>query len=115
MNGYKYVSPQPFEILDFEFLKFVAVVIPVERVLKGEAVGDLVILPDHHTTRAQFPFLNFEFTARNVKHVILPSEYSRKEPHFCPGVEPTVCCPVAAVDERVLFSRVPMEVAEEQD
>lgn len=88
-------------------------VVAVEGILQGEAICDFELFPNDNPARAKLPFLDFELARSQVEHFVQRSEDARKQPHLRPRIKATIGRPIAAINERVLLSRMAVQVAEE--
>ena len=83
----------------------------VERILQSEAVRYLELFPRDDSGRTHLVRLYFETTVSIVKQVGLLSVNSRQNTNDGPAKEATVRCRIAAVEKRILFLRMAVDVA----
>lgn len=71
----------------------------------------LKLFPHNHSPSANFACVNLESTSFIAEHVRVFRQNSRKKSYNSPGKKTSICCCVAAVEETVLFLRVPVQIA----
>lgn len=93
----------------------VANVVPQEAVFQSKGMSDQKLFPCDDSACANLVGFDLEPAILVVEEMCLLSKDPRKQSHYCPTQEPSICGRVAAVKERVVLLAVSMQVAVNPD